>query len=216
MLNVYCIPGMGVDGRLFKNLKLNNCKIHYIKWEPASKNETLPQYAMRLAKQIDDSLPFALIGVSLGGMCAVEIAKKIKPVKTFVISSCKTFDELPSKITFWKNIPVYKVLSDSVFKRSALLIKKQFGVFTKEQKNKFKEMLNTSPQGYFVGAVNCIVNWKNKEVPQNIIHIHGTADLVLPYKNLNCDYTIQEGNHFMIVSKADEINEIINKELGLN
>ncbi len=214
MLNVYCISGMGVDERMFKNLELNNCNIIHIKWSTPFKNEKLPEYALRLAEIIDTSKPFALIGVSFGGMCCMEIAKKLKPAKTFLVSSSKTRAELPQKIKIWSRVPLYKKLSDDVYRKAALLLKNLFGVTSKEQGERFKQMLNTAPKDYFKGAVHCIMSWRNLEVPENIIHIHGTADQVLPYKKIvNCTYTINEGTHFMVVNRAPEINEIINKEL---
>ncbi|MCC6838309.1 MAG: alpha/beta hydrolase, partial [Bacteroidia bacterium] len=86
-MNIYCIPGMGVNERLFRNLKLEGCRIHYIKWLTPFKNETLQQYAIRLSEQIDQSQPFCLIGVSFGGLCAIEISKKLNPAQTFLVSS---------------------------------------------------------------------------------------------------------------------------------
>lgn len=216
MLNVYCIPGMGVDARLFKNLKLENCHIHHIKWLTPQKDELLPDYAMRLSAQIDTSKPFALVGVSFGGMCSVEIAKKLNPQKTFVISSCKKSDELPWKITLWKNLALYKYLSDSRYITGAMLVRKQFGVTSPEQKEKFLEMLRSAPHQYFSGAVHCIMTWKNNIVPDNVIQIHGTKDDVLPHRKIECQYKIEGGTHFMIVNRAREINEIINKELALS
>lgn len=213
MLNVYCIPGMGVDSRLFKNLKINNCNIHHIKWVTPVKNESLQEYAIRLSAQIDISNPFILIGVSFGGMCCVEIAKLLNPIRTFVISSCKKSAELPLKITFWKNFALYKKLSDKRYIKAAMLVKKQFGVATNEQSEKFLEMLRSAPDNYFSGAVHCIMTWQNEIVPEGIIHIHGTTDKVLPHRNIVCDHKIVGGDHFMIVTKAREINEIINKEL---
>lgn len=213
MLNVYCISGMGVDGRLFRNLDLKNCSIHHIKWLTPHKNESLSSYAMRLSEQIDTSKSFALVGVSFGGMCCVEIAKKLNPVRTFIISSCKKSAELPLKITFWKYLAIYKHIKDSKYVACAMLVKKQFGVANNEQKEKFLEMLKAAPENYFSGAVHCIINWKNDFVPESVVQIHGTNDQVLPHKKINCKYKIQGGTHFMIVNRAKEINEIINTEL---
>jgi hypothetical protein len=214
MLNVYCIPGMGVNERLFRNLKLTHCTIHHIKWESPLKNESLPDYAMRLSKQIDTSQPFVLIGVSFGGMCCVEISKKLKPIKTFIISSSKFHTELPLKITLWKSLPLYRLFKDTFFKNAAMLVKNQFGIFTEEQKNSFRKMLDQAPADYFNGAVDCIVKWKNDIRPENLIHVHGTADRVLPHaKVIGCDYSIKGGTHFMIINKGEEISGIINKEL---
>jgi hypothetical protein len=213
MLNVYCISGMGVDDRLFKNIKLNNCNIRHVKWVTPFKNESLPEYALRLSSQIDTSQPFALIGVSFGGMCSVEIAKKLNPVKTFVVSSCKKSSELPLKISFWKYLALYKLLSDARYIQGAALVGRQFGVENKEQKERFLEMLKSAPPNYFSAAVHCIIHWKNEIVPGSVVQIHGTADEVLPHRKINCQYKIEGGTHFMIVNRAKEINEIINKEL---
>lgn len=214
MLNVYCIPGMGVNERLFRNLNLNNCIIHHIKWVTPFKNESLPDYAMRLSQQIDTTQPFVLLGVSFGGMCSVEIAKQLKPIKTFIISSNKFHSELPLKLSFFRVLPIYRLFRDGFYKNAVVLAKRQFGIVTDEQMINFRKMLNEAPEDYYSRAVNCIVTWKNEARPENLIHIHGTADLVLPHKKLKgCDHIIKGGSHFMIINKADEISEIINKEL---
>ncbi len=78
-------------------------------------------------------------------------------------------------------------------------------------------MLNTAPENYFAGAIHCIISWDNKEIPENVVHIHGTADLILPYhKIVKCDYTISDGTHFMIEDRADEISAAINEELKVS
>jgi len=214
MLNVYCIPGMGVNERLFRNLKLDECLIHHIKWETPFKDESLPDYAMRLSKQIDTTQPFVLIGVSYGGMCSVEIAKQLRPLKTFIISSLKFSSELPFRLAFWRKIPIYKYFHDGFYKNAVMLAKKQFGVVTPEQIMNFRKMLDEAPKNYYNGAVDSIIKWRNTIRPDNLIHIHGTADKVLPYwKIKGCDYTIKHGTHFMIINKGEEISRIINKEL---
>lgn len=205
---------MGVNEGIYKNLKLKDCNLIHIKWLTPFKDEPLPDYAIRLSKQIDITQPFALMGVSFGGMCCVEIAKKLNPAKVFLVSSCKTITELPGNLKIWSKVPLYKRLSDNTYIKGAMFFKKKFGVSGKEPSKKFKEMLNTAPKDYFKGAVHCLLTWENQEVPKNTIHIHGTADQVLPYKNsMNCNYSIQGGTHLMIIDKAEEISEIINREL---
>lgn len=214
MLPIYCIPGLGINEEVFRNLKLENCDIRHIKWITPLKDERLPSYAARLAEQIDMSKPFGLIGMSFGGMCAVEIAKKHKSVKIILVSSSKTAGEIPINIRMWGNLPLYKNFNDSFYKNAAINIKSLFGVKSKEQGERFERMLNSAPENYFAGAINCIVTWKNTEVPENLIHIHGTSDLILPYSKIeNCNYTIKDGTHFMIADRAEEINAIINEEL---
>jgi hypothetical protein len=216
MLTVYCIPGLGINEEVFRNLDLENCDIRYIKWITPLKNERLPEYALRLAEQMDTSQPFALIGMSFGGMCAVEIAKKYKPVKTILVSSSKTCAEIPLNMRMWAQFPLYKNFNDTFYKSAAINIKSLFGVKDKEQGERFERMLNSAPENYFAGAIHCLLTWDNKEVPENLVHIHGTSDLVLPYQKITkCDYTIKDGTHFMIVNRSEEINAIINAELKM-
>lgn len=214
MIPVYCIPGMGVDKRLFKNMAPAHAELRFIEWIAPLPDETLASYAQRLSQQIDTSAPFALMGVSFGGMCAVEIAKITDPVKTFVVSSCKTSAQLPLKITIWRHFRLYKKLSDKRYIKGALLLRRQFGVSGAEQTRRFSEMLHAAPVNYFSGAVHCVVTWKNETVPPSVIQIHGTSDRVLPYLGSAYDYTIDKGSHFMIVNRAAEISAIVDKELA--
>jgi hypothetical protein len=217
MLTVYCIPGLGINEEIFRNLNLQNCDIRYVKWISPLKNEKLPQYALRLAEQIDTTQPFALIGMSFGGMCAVEIAKKFKPVKTILVSSNKISSEIPMNMRIWAQFPFYRHFTDSFYKSAAINIKSLFGVKSKEQGERFERMLNSAPENYFAGAIHCLLTWENTEIPENLVQIHGTSDLVLPYQKVSkCDYTITDGTHFMIVNRSEEINQIINEELKLS
>jgi hypothetical protein len=214
MLTIYCIPGLGVDERLFDKLKLENCRIHPIKWLTPFKNETLANYAMRLADQIDQTKPFVLLGVSFGGMCCSEISLKLNPLKTFIVSSCKTSDELPKSLVLLKYTPIYKLMSTTFFIKGALIIKKRFGIVEELNATLFEKMLEAAPKNYFSRALDCIIHWKLTHSSPTIIHIHGDADKILPYKKIkNCNYTIKGGTHWMVMNKAEEISKIINEEL---
>lgn len=212
-LQVYCIPGLGVNRHLFKNIKLNRCIVTCIQWLAPFKEETLPEYAKRLAQQIDTSKPFVLIGVSFGGMCSIEIAKQLSPLKTFLISSSKVRSELPKSLRLLSFLPGHQLFSDAVYLKGARIVKKKLGVTPGMEKD-FEEMLTPPPDGYFSKAVDMIVNWQNEHYPANVFHIHGNADDVLPYKKeVNYDYLVEGGSHMMVVDRGEEISAVINKEL---
>ncbi|MBU2045171.1 MAG: hypothetical protein KJ712_00395 [Bacteroidetes bacterium] len=111
MINIYCIPGLGTDERLFSKLKLKNAEIEFITWVKPDKKDDITSYAEKLIPQIDLSLPFALLGVSLGGILAVELSSKINPQKVFVISSLKSSKEFPFYIRFFKWMRVKYLIS---------------------------------------------------------------------------------------------------------
>lgn len=210
---VYCIPGLGVNKQLFKNLQLPGFNISFIDWITPVKNETLPAYAMRLAQQIDTSKPFVLLGVSFGGMCAIEITKQLYPLKTILISSSKTKKETPSRLRILSFLPLHYLISDSLYLKGAWILRRLWGVHAGIEQE-FKASLTPPPENFFARAVNMIVHWENETIVANVIHIHGTADRVLPYKkSVVYDYTIEKGSHLMVLDRGEEISRIITSSL---
>src|ERR1700760_4148935 len=111
-MNTYFISGIGADERMFTHIRLpDEFEIRHIHWIEPDRNETLPSYAHRLANQIDTTKPFALIGFSLGGIMAVEIAKILKPVCTILISSIPVSASLPRLYAFANRLQLQKVTS---------------------------------------------------------------------------------------------------------
>ncbi len=209
MHTLYLISGLGADERLFKNLKLN-FPTKPIKWISLLENEQLDGYALRLAEQIDKTQPFSIIGVSFGGMCAVQISKVLNPVYTILISSSKTRNELPFIIKTVKFIPVHKLLTDHMFIQLGYLSKRLFGIRNPEQSKLFLDMLKSMPINYYSRSVNAIAGWKNKEYPDGIYHLHGDNDFIIPFNKIQNPIRIKGGSHLMVLDQANEISEIIN------
>lgn len=210
---VYLIPGLGVDHRVFSKLRLDGHELRFIKWIVPVMGESLTHYAMRLAKQIDTSQPFALIGFSFGGMLATEIAKKLYPEKVIIISSAKGDDELPWRIKLMRIVQAHRLAPEWLYRRFAWMLKRFYGIKGKEQDELFHSMIHSMPKGYRKAASNCIINWKNREHP-HLLHIHGDHDIVIPYHNIKNAVCIRGGSHFMLLDRAGEISAIINEHLS--
>ncbi len=211
---IYCIPGTGVDGRIFAKLDLSGYDVKHIHWIVPHKREPLKDYALRLAKQIDASRPFVLIGVSFGGMLCASLIEHLHPSLVILISSSKCRSELPPKIRFLKAFPFYRLMPDSAFINAAVLSRRLFGFRRKESGNLFLEMLRTAPKNYYARAADSIVHWNAKTYDPGIVHIHGTADKILPLRMVRADYVIEGGSHNMIRTHAEEISAIVRMELG--
>ncbi|MFT6337757.1 MAG: surfactin synthase thioesterase subunit [Halioglobus sp.] len=82
---LYKIGGLGADERVFKKLKLNSRSIS-INWLSLKSQESLQDYTLRLSKQIDQSQEFGIIGVSFGGIIAIELSKILNPKTVILIS----------------------------------------------------------------------------------------------------------------------------------
>ena len=97
-MDVYLIPGLGADHRLFGKLELPGHAVHPLDWPEMPSGSSLADFAKALAPDVDASKPHALIGVSMGGMVAQELAALTKPEKVVVISSWKGPKEMPAAI----------------------------------------------------------------------------------------------------------------------
>jgi hypothetical protein len=214
IVNLYFISGLGVDKRVFQKLKLSSdFAVHYLKWIQPLKKESITSYAKRLSESIDQSKLFALIGLSFGGMLASEMNQFVKPVKTVIISSAACYTELPWYIRTIRFMPLYKWMPGKLMVKPNRLFYHVIGIKTKDEDLLMRKLLADTDIGLLKWSIDTIVNWHSKPVVQNLLHIHGNADKLLPIKFTRTDYVVEGGEHFMIYSKAEEISAILNEIL---
>jgi pimeloyl-ACP methyl ester carboxylesterase len=213
-MNVYFISGMGADRRLFKNIFLpEGFQMNFVEWIRPEDDEPIPVYASRLAAQIDTSRPFILVGVSLGGIMSVEIAKLFPPVATIIIGSIPVARDLPRYYhTLGQSFGLLKVLPGSFFKKAASA-KRWFTRETKADKRLIWEMIREADARFLEWAMKAVLQWENKELPQPLWHIHGTRDIVFPIRLTRPTHRIRHGDHLVIITRAAEVNAILREIL---
>ena len=213
MINCYCISGLGADERVFQYLKFPSfIQPIYLPWLPPLQEESIENYALRLGALIEDSEPFYMLGLSMGGMISVEIQKFKIPIKLILISSVTSARQLPAIYHFGQRFNLYKLLSPGILKNASIL-KKWFASYKKEHRALLIDVIKAGDDSFIKWALPAILRWQNNELPKKYIHIHGTKDNVLPIANTNPTHVITGGRHFMIIEKADEISEIMSKEM---
>ena len=213
MKDIYCISGLGADERVFSKLNFGNHRVSFLKWEIPDKNEPLDKYAHRFLNKINSPKPI-LLGLSFGGMMCVEMAKQIETEKIFMISSVQTNSELPWLYRMIGKSRLNKVLPLKPYPFLEPIENYNLGVINEEEKTLAREFRQTVNPAYTNWAIDQLINWKNQRKFSNLVHIHGTADRLLPIKYVKPDFIIKGGGHFMIMNRAKEINAILEKELS--
>lgn len=213
-MKVYFLSGLGADEKAFQALELPDVEPIHLNWIPPLKKESIEAYAKRMAERITEPDP-VIIGLSFGGMMAIEIAKLIPVKKLILISSAKGKQELPPYFTICSHIPFHKILPLRIMSMNEKAMFYIFGTRTAEQKKNLVSIINNSITGFNKWAIDRIVNWNNNKLPANLTHIHGNADKLLPYQFVKADYTIDNGGHFMIVNQAKEISVLLQKLLSI-
>ncbi len=212
MKKVYFISGLGADKRAFSLLDLSFCEPEFIDWISPVKNESLQSYAMRLRQQIKEEHP-TVVGVSFGGMLACEMAKADNKMKVIIIASNKSADEFPVYLRMAKYFPIYKWLPGKLLKTRKL--NWMLGAKGEEQKKLIRAILSDSDPAFLKWAVGAILNWKEKIVPANVKHIHGTADKLLPFRYVKADFEITGGTHLMSINKPVEVAALLKQLIQL-
>lgn len=206
---IYCISGLGADERIFSKLIIKGYRLQHIPWLPPVANESIEAYAARMATYIQEENA-VLIGVSFGGMMAIEIAKQRSLRKVIIISSIKSVAELPAwmkaagRMRLNKMFPLVRPLS-----LVEGMANKRLGAFTQEEKEIARAYRKTANEAYVKWAVDKIVNWKNTWQPPALLHIHGDADKIFPFHKIKEPVLINGGTHFMVFNRADEISQKI-------
>lgn len=208
MKDIYIFSGLGADERVFQKLDFSGLKVTFIHWITPQKNEKIEAYAKRLTSQITNNKP-VLIGLSFGGIMAVEVAKQIDTEKIILIASAKTKQEIPFYYRFAGKLSLHKLIPTKLMKQANFLNKWFFGTENKQDKQLLKEILRDTDPVFLKWAIDKIVHWNNETVHKNLIHIHGTKDRILPFRYISCDIIVKEGGHLMTVNKSEELSQIL-------
>lgn len=211
MLKIYFLSGLASDKRTFGFLDLAFCEAVFVEWLPPHIEETLPAYAKRMQAQIPEQNAI-IVGLSFGGMLAVEMAKNNPGFKVILLSAPAVDSQLATWIKAMQFLPLHKLLADTVVHHGAEAIIKLCGITGQAQKELQHNIMTTTSGAFTRWAIGAIVSWQNKITPANIVHIHGTDDKLIPYRHINARYTIPHGGHLIVMDHpeiAGFIHEII-------
>ncbi len=201
------MPGMAASPKIFELLEFpESFSIKYLDWIKPLKSEKLTDYAYRMSLFIKCENPI-LIGVSLGGILVQEISKFIKCQKIIIISSVKSKDELPIPMKMAKHTKIHKLLPLEWIENIENLVLFVFGKSTKIKVKLYRKYLSHRDPEYLAWAIDALVNWKQKEALESIIHIHGINDNIFSIGLIEDPVIKIKGSHAIILTQADWFNK---------
>jgi pimeloyl-ACP methyl ester carboxylesterase len=208
MKTIYIFTGLGADERVFHKINFENYNTIHIKWITPFPKETIEAYALRLTQQITTANPI-LVGLSFGGMVAVEVAKHITTEKIILISSSKNKNEIPFYYKLAGKIRLHRIIHARFLVKANKMTNKIFSVRSSEDKKIISSMMAASDVVFLNWAIDKIVHLNNEVVHKNLTHIHGSEDRILPIRFVNADVVIKGGTHLMIMNRAAEVQQKI-------
>ncbi|HUM45565.1 MAG TPA: alpha/beta hydrolase [Chitinophagales bacterium] len=206
--NIFVFSGLGADERVFQKLDFSGFSVTFIHWIVPQKSESIESYAKRLSQNITGTIP-VLIGLSFGGLIAIEVAKQMDVQKVILIASEKTRSEIPFYFRWSGQLRLHKLLPINFLKRSNFISNWFFGAGSEADRVLLKNILGDTNPAFLKWAIDKVVNWNNTETIKNVVHIHGTADRILPFCFLKADISVKQGGHLMTFNKPQELSRIL-------
>lgn len=207
------MPGMAASSSIFERIQLPTAvfEMHLLEWLLPEKEETIEDYAQRMAKNITHE-NVILVGVSFGGILVQEIKPFVKPLKVIIISSVKSNVEYPRRFKIAKTTKAYKLIPTQILENIDNLVRFTYGSSIIKQRIKlYQKFLSVRDKIYLDWAIEQIINWKRSEVDPDVIHIHGDADEVFPPNYIKNYIPVKGGTHIMILTKYRWLNDNLPK-----
>lgn len=215
-MNIYFISGLGADRRAFQKIRLSKLyQIHHIDWIDPLPGESLKQYVSRLATQVDQTAPFSIVGLSFGGVIAIEMSKMLRPKKLIIISSISRRSELPKMFQLISAMNIHKMIPASIYKKPTRIVAKFFGAKRDSDRKLLYQIFETSNGTFLKWAVDQLLKWKNIDRPDNLYHIHGAKDKLLPVGITQADIIIPGAGHLLIITHASKVSQVLEERLSL-
>ena len=205
----YLIPGLGADERVFQFLRLHG-RVQVLHWlAPQNPAEPLPHYAARLAAAVPVAQRCWLVGVSFGGVLALEVAQLRPLARVVLISSFVGPGELPWVAGLARATGLHHLLPTQWLPRLPRVAQWFFGVKNGREYRLLRQILRATDPGFTRWAIARLVQWPGRPRAP-VVRIHGTADRLLPAGAAHSQYPLP-GGHLIIVSQAAEISRILNE-----
>lgn len=211
MRTVYCISGLGADHRIFAKLDVPGIDFAPLAWLTPAQDEKIEKYAARMLGTVPDNRP-VLLGVSFGGMMAIEISKYVPAATVILVSSIRDRRQLPLWMKFCGLLQLDRLSPVGVIKRGTILTGLEnynLGVESEEEAQLCRDFRHHIDRGYLKWAIRVILHWQNEWKPPAFYHIHGARDRIFPLRMVEPTHVIGNGGHMMIHNRAGEISRLL-------
>lgn len=215
MRQLIIFSGLGADHTVFSKLHFSGFEVHHVAWIEPMKGEALRDYMgrMNIPETGNDTV---VMGLSFGGVLAMELAVMRNLEKVILLSSVYSQNYLPRYLQMIRILKINHWFPLKLVRRPTQMAYWFFGLENAEDKNLLKHLIGRTGENYFIWATDCIMNYQGNHLdPGKIIHIHGDNDRVLPLGKMKCDYVIKGGGHFIVLTHYREMQQILDTILEI-
>ena len=197
------LPGLGADSSMYDGAIYTTITgVIYANWPQYKGEKLVEEVADRIIKEYKITSADIVGGSSLGGIIAIEIAKKVKNSKVLLIGSTTLPSGINPKLKSFRDFT--KITPLDLFKSLAMMFNPD---------NKVLEMLDRSNADFVKEMCRALFLWKGLENYNGTIYkIHGEKDrLFYPDKDAKI---IPNGGHLIAMTHGNDVSEFIKGNIG--
>lgn len=206
------IPGMGADARMFSAQLAAFPDAHVPAWPPLVPGESLRDFAARLAATLTLSAETVLAGASMGGMIALEIARRVPVRAVVLIGSCDHPRSIPRALHLaefmTRPIPTFVL---EWFRVADRLTMGRLGPLTPAQQALILAMARDHSMAFIRWAGRAILTWPgvgSTTLSRPVLRIHGALDrMILP--PAAADVLLPDSGHLPSITHPDAVNSLL-------
>jgi pimeloyl-ACP methyl ester carboxylesterase len=214
-MRLYCLPGLGVDHRIYDRCDFGPLPITWLDWPTMPKGSTLADYAHALLPAINAREEHVLIGTSMGGMVAQELSLTTGPWRTIIISSWKGPQERPWLLDLLGRLRAERMVNDFFMKHfvpTVRVMRWKLGMEGGDATRHVQMMMERWSPRQLRTMIHACLSWKGVHAT-NVLHLHGDRDALMPVKLARGAKVIAGGTHLMVYTKAQEVSAAVRSEI---
>ena len=196
---IYILPGMGADSAMYTGPWRELEESQFLDWPTYEGEIDLRQIANKLISENVINKSSTIIGSSLGGMVACEIANRAEVNKIILVGSAKNKKEINDFLSF-----IHPIVDFTPIK----FIQRITGKYQQE----LLAMFSRSDPDFVRSMCRAIFDWDGLSSDfKRLYRIHGCSDRVIPLPG-DTDCVI-DGGHLIAVTHPEKCVSFVKKSL---
>lgn len=200
------LSALGTDSRLYEPQRALPVELVTPDYPEPGEGESLRDFARRVP--LPDP-PFALGGVSMGGMVAQAMCAFVRPTALFLIATSRRGADVAPELRLLERLT--RAAPDVVVKNVPARWATELDVFgrlTAAQKSLLLQMWVGRTTTFLKRSSRMIAEWPGEgALPAH--QIHGDQDQLIPIATQSPDVVVRGGGHMINLTHAEEVNRFI-------
>lgn len=203
--------GLAADANVFVPQKIVFPQLVVPDWPVPQPNDTLDSYSDRLADGLSSHGDAILGGASFGGIIALHVAQRLKPLAVILIGSVRSPAELSRIARLSRPLkPLVQWIPVRLLQLCCAPIASEIARrFSPHLCGLARQFIGSDPT-VFKWSLARVLDWDSTpDVGCPVFHVHGDRDCVLPIRYTQPDTVVAGGGHVISLTHSSDVNDFI-------